>query len=58
MGFLFGCKGETTGLVPAIWLRYWKEDTSNGRGTGKTLQFRYSQMDPPFDRFWEVLYDG
>lgn len=53
-----GPKGEATGLVPAIWLRYWKEDTSNGPGTGKTLHFRYSQMDPPFDRFWEVLYDG
>lgn len=42
-----GQKGETTGLVPAIWLHYWKEDTSNGSGTGKILSFRYSQMDPP-----------
>jgi len=43
--------------VPAISLRYWKEDTSNGPGTGKTLTYRYSERDTPFDRQWEILYD-
>ena len=26
-------------------------------GTGKTITCRYSQMDAPFDRQWEILYD-
>lgn len=47
----------TTQLIPAILLRYWKEDTSNELGTGKTMPFRYSQLDPYFDRYWEILYD-
>ena len=44
-------------LEPAILLRYWKEDANNGRGAGKTLYYRYSQTDPHFDRYWEILYD-
>jgi solute carrier family 9B (sodium/hydrogen exchanger), member 1/2 len=44
-------------LLPAISLRYWKEETTNGPGTGKTLTCRYSQMDTPFDNHWEILYD-
>jgi solute carrier family 9B (sodium/hydrogen exchanger), member 1/2 len=44
-------------LFPAIQLQYWKEDTSNGPGTGKTLFYRYSQLDPSFHDHWEVLYD-
>jgi NhaP-type Na+/H+ or K+/H+ antiporter len=43
--------------IPAISLRYWREDSRNGPGTGKTLTCRYSQMDAPFDRQWEILYD-
>ncbi len=48
---------EVVRPMPAISLRYWKEDTSNGPGTGKTLAYRYSEMDTPFDRHWEILYD-
>lgn len=44
-------------LIPAIYLRYWKEDTGSGPGTGKTFAYRYSQVDPSFHDFWEVLYD-
>jgi len=43
--------------LPAIYLRYWKEDTSTGSGTGKTMEYRYSQKDPSFHDKWEVLYD-
>ena len=50
-------KENATGLQPAILLRYWKESTQNGPGTGKTLYFRYSRTDPHFDRYWEILYD-
>ncbi len=51
-------KGKgTVRPVPAILLRYWKEDTSNGPGTGKTMAYRYSEMDTSFDRHWEILYD-
>jgi NhaP-type Na+/H+ or K+/H+ antiporter len=51
-----GLEGQKL-LVPAVSLRYWKQDTSNGPGTGRTLCYRYSQIDPHFDRFWEILYD-
>jgi NhaP-type Na+/H+ or K+/H+ antiporter len=43
--------------IPAISLRYWKEDTREGPGTGKTLIYRYSQMDQSFHAHWEVLFD-
>ncbi|MBN1931102.1 MAG: sodium:proton antiporter [Desulfobacterales bacterium] len=52
-----GIVKQDTQLVPAIFLRYWMEDTSHGPGTGKTLSYRYSRMDHPFDRDWEILYD-
>ncbi|MCJ7596346.1 MAG: hypothetical protein MUO52_16380, partial [Desulfobacterales bacterium] len=44
-------------LLPAIHLRYWKKETSNGPGTGKTLSYRYSHKDPSFKDHWEILYD-
>ena len=44
-------------LIPAIYLRFWKEDTSNGPGAGKTMSYRYSRLDPSFHNNWEVLYD-
>jgi len=50
-------KEDGSGLQPAILLRYWKENTNNGPGTGKTLYYRYSRTDPHFDRYWEILYD-
>ena len=43
--------------IPAISQRYWKENSSNGPGTGKTLTCRYSQRDASFDHHWEILYD-
>jgi NhaP-type Na+/H+ or K+/H+ antiporter len=48
---------EATDKIPAIYLRYWKEDTAHGPGTGKTKGYRYSQMDPSFEEHWEILYD-
>ncbi|RLB82830.1 MAG: sodium:proton antiporter [Deltaproteobacteria bacterium] len=44
-------------LIPAIYIRYWKEDTAKGPGTGKTMGFRYSVKDPNFEDHWEILYD-
>ncbi|MGD8366632.1 MAG: cation:proton antiporter [Desulfobacterales bacterium] len=52
-----GNKEGGTRREPAILLRYWKEKPNNGPGTGKTLYYRYSQTDPHFDRYWEILYD-
>jgi len=45
------------GLLPAIHLRYWKKDSSNIPGKGRTMTYRYSQQDPSFRNHWEVLYD-
>lgn len=52
-----GAAAEDSHPIPAISLRLWKEDTSNGPGTGKTITYRYSQLDPSFHNNWEVLYD-
>jgi len=52
-----GTKEAGSGFVPAISLRLWEENSSNDLGTGKTLYCRYSQMDVPFGRDWEILYD-
>ncbi len=43
--------------LPAVELRFWQEETSNGPGIGKTRTCRYSPADSPFDRDWEILYD-
>jgi hypothetical protein len=43
--------------VPGIFIRYWKEDTGKGPGTGRTLSYRYSRQDPSFGDHWEILYD-
>ena len=49
--------GEGRELLPAIHLRYWKEDPNGPPGKGKTMVYRYSQRDPSFHHHWEVLYD-
>ncbi len=43
--------------VPAIHIRFWREDTSKGPGTGRTMTYRYSIADPSFQEHWEILYD-
>ncbi len=48
---------EALQLIPAIYLRYWGEETSDEPGKGKTLSFYYSQKDPSFQEHWEILYD-
>lgn len=44
-------------MIPAVYLRYWGEETSNEEGKGKTLSFYYTQQDPSFQKHWEILYD-
>ena len=44
-------------LIPAIYLRYWREASEKDPGTGKTRSYRYSQIDPSFHEHWEILYD-
>jgi len=48
---------QDNNLVPAINLRYWREDTSPGPGRGKTMSYRYSQGDLSFSDNWEIVYD-
>jgi len=43
--------------VPGISLRYWKIASGNDPGKGKTMTYRYSRHDPPFQEHWEILYD-
>jgi hypothetical protein len=51
-------KGESSGeLIPAFQFRFWKEDTGDGPGTGKTVSYRYRQEDPFFQDHWEIIYD-
>lgn len=51
-------QGQAPSPVPAISLRFWKEDKDRDPGTGKTQTYRYSQIDPSFHDQWEILYDG
>jgi len=48
---------DALNLLPAIYLRYWKEGENTGAGKGKTLSYHYTQKDPSFDDHWEILYD-
>lgn len=48
---------ESPALLPAISIRYWRQDTSTGPATGRTMSYRYSQFDPSFGDHWEIVYD-
>ncbi len=51
-------KTEQTGhLIPAIYIRYWKEEAGQAPGKGKTLSCRYSEQDISFGEHWEIIYD-
>ncbi len=50
-------KEEWLGDTPAIMIRFWREDTANGNGTGKTFYHSYTPDDPTFENNWEVIYD-
>ena len=52
-----GRSKDALNLLPAIYLRYWKESETTGTGKGKTLSYQYTQKDPSFDDHWEILYD-
>ena len=43
--------------VPAIALRFWKENNHEKPGTGRTISCRYCQEEPSFKNHWEILYD-
>ncbi|MFP4533899.1 MAG: cation:proton antiporter [Desulfobacterales bacterium] len=44
-------------LIPAVYIRYWKEDGDLQPGRGKTSTLRYSRNDQSFNDHWEILYD-
>jgi solute carrier family 9B (sodium/hydrogen exchanger), member 1/2 len=43
--------------IPAIHIRYWREDKSGALGQGRTMTHRYSGFDNAFSEHWEILYD-
>lgn len=47
----------TPEFVPAIYLRYWHQESSSGPNHGRTMTYRYTYKDPSFEEHWEVLYD-
>jgi NhaP-type Na+/H+ or K+/H+ antiporter len=51
-----GSKGAS-GLLPSIYLRYWRESNTTEAGKGKTLSYHYTQKDASFQDHWEILYD-
>jgi NhaP-type Na+/H+ or K+/H+ antiporter len=42
--------------VPAITLRVWDIDEEKARGSGPTRYLKYTPLDEPFGRKWEVVY--
>lgn len=50
-------KSPDTDLIPAIYIRYWKNEINGTPGKGKTLCHRYSRQDPSFAEHWEIVYD-
>jgi solute carrier family 9B (sodium/hydrogen exchanger), member 1/2 len=47
--------GEPPQEIPAIDLRFWKVQETNGQGRGKTMSHRYTPVDNPFSLYWEIL---
>lgn len=50
-------EGFEPGPMPAIYIRYWKPESSLVPGGGKTMEHRYSFIDSSFHANWEILYD-
>ena len=51
-------ESESGDPVPAIVLRIWEVDEQTTRGSGPTRYLKYTPLDEPFGRKWEVVYDG
>ncbi len=49
--------GGASRLLPAIYLRYWRESKTTEAGRGKTLSYHYTQKDASFQDHWEILFD-
>jgi NhaP-type Na+/H+ or K+/H+ antiporter len=50
--------GQEATPIPAISLRFWRDESDLAPGTGKTLIYRYTPTDPSFHDHWEILYDA
>ena len=50
-------ENQIADLVPAVSLLYLNDYSSQGPGSGKSLSYRYSLIDPSFQSHWEILYD-
>lgn len=48
---------ESGDPVPAIVLRIWEEGRETARGSGPTRYLKYTPLEEPFSRKWEILYD-
>ncbi len=51
-------RGHDGSPLPAIFLRFWRDEPGMEPGTGKTMSYRYSAIDPSFHDHWEIVYDG
>jgi len=51
-------RGRDLSPLPAISLRFWRDEPNLEPGTGKTMSHRYSPVDPSFHDHWEILYDA
>jgi NhaP-type Na+/H+ or K+/H+ antiporter len=43
------------GVIPAVYLRFWKPKDGQDPGRGKTLSHRYIPGDDSFSHYWEIL---
>jgi hypothetical protein len=50
--------GREATPMPAISLRFWRDEPDLEPGTGRTMSYRYSPIDPSFQDHWEILYDA
>ncbi|MEJ2670661.1 MAG: cation:proton antiporter [Deltaproteobacteria bacterium] len=50
-----GEAGASVELVPALALRFWRDQGEVSQGQGKTLRHSYTPGDRSFDHHWEIL---
>jgi len=48
---------ESEGPVPAIILRIWEISEETPPGSGSTRYLKYTPLEEPFGRKWEIVYD-
>ena len=50
-----GIETEGSHLIPAVYLRFWKPESGQSPGQGKTMEHLYTLCGDSFQEHWDIL---